>query len=142
MQRFVENEIVPNVEEWEVSGFPNEIFKKMGEMGFFGVCYPEKYGGSGLDYFAAMAVTEEVVASGSGGLAMAFNVHSLMATNPILKFGTEDQLRNYLTPSIKGEKIAALGITGPSAGSDVAGLKTTAKKVEDGWLINDSKVFY
>ncbi|MFJ7849923.1 acyl-CoA dehydrogenase family protein [Peribacillus sp. NPDC097206] len=141
VRRFVQNEIVPYVEEWEESGFPNEIFKKMGEMGLFGVCYPEEYGGSNMDYFAAMAVTEEIVASGSGGLGMAFNVQSLMATNPILKYGTEYHLENYLIPAIKGEKIAGLGITEPSAGSDVAGLKTIANKVNGGWLINGSKVF-
>ncbi len=141
VRRFVQKEIIPYVEEWEENGFPNEIFRKMGETGLFGVSYPEEYGGSGLDYFAAMAVTEEIVASGSGGLAMAFNVHSLMATNPIREFGTKEQIKEYLIPSIKGEKIAALGITEPSAGSDVAALKTTAKKVEDGWLINGSKVF-
>jgi alkylation response protein AidB-like acyl-CoA dehydrogenase len=72
---------------------------------------------------------------------MAFNVQSLMATNPILKFGTEEQKQNYLAPSIAGEKIAALGITEPSAGSDVAGLRTTAKKTDGGWIINGSKVF-
>jgi alkylation response protein AidB-like acyl-CoA dehydrogenase len=141
VRRFVQKEIVPYVEEWEKNYFPNDIFRKMGELGLFGVCYPEKYGGSGMDYFAAMAVTEEIAASGCPGLAMAFNVHALMATNPILKFGTPAQLDNYLVPSIKGEKIAALGITEPSAGSDVSGLKTTAKKTEDGWVINGSKVF-
>lgn len=141
VRRFVQNEIVPYVEEWEESGFPDEIFKKMGEMGLFGVCYLEEYGGSNMDYFAAMAVTEEIVAAGSGGLGMSFNVQSLMATNPILKYGTDYHLENYLTPAIKGEKISALGITEPSAGSDVAGLKTTAQKVDSGWLINGSKVF-
>lgn len=141
VRKFVQNEVVPYVEEWEETGFPSEIFEKMGQLGFFGVFYPEEYGGSDMDYFAAMAVTEEIVAAGSGGLAMAFNVHALMATNPILKYGTEAQLKNYLVPAIAGEKIAALGITEPSAGSDVAGLKTIAEKVDGGWILNGSKVF-
>ncbi|MFB7642393.1 acyl-CoA dehydrogenase family protein [Peribacillus butanolivorans] len=141
VRKFVQKEIVPNNEEWEKNGFPNEIFRKMGKMGLFGVRYPEEYGGSNLDYFAAMTVTEEIASSGCAGLGMAFNVQALMATNPILKFGTEEQKRNYLVPSIAGEKIAALGITEPSAGSDVAGLRTTAKKTDGGWIINGSKVF-
>ncbi|MEY8757814.1 acyl-CoA dehydrogenase family protein [Peribacillus frigoritolerans] len=141
VRKFVQKEIVPNNEEWEKNGFPNEIFRKMGQMGLFGVRYPEEYGGSNLDYFAAMTVTEEIASSGCAGLGMAFNVQALMATNPILKFGTEEQKRKYLVPSIAGEKIAALGITEPSAGSDVAGLRTTAKKTDGGWIINGSKVF-
>ena len=141
VRKFVQKEIVPNIEEWEKNGFPNEIFRKMGQMGLFGVRYPGEYGGSNLDYFAAMTVTEEIASSGCAGLGMAFNVQALMATNPILKFGTEEQKQNYLAPSIAGEKIAALGITEPSAGSDVAGLRTTAKKTDGGWIINGSKVF-
>ena len=141
VRKFVQKEIVPNIEEWEKNGFPNEIFRKMGQMGLFGVRYPEEYGGSNLDYFAAMTVTEEIASSGCAGLGMAFNVQALMATNPILKFGTEEQKQNYLAPSIAGEKIAALGITEPSAGSDVAGIRTTAKKTDGGWIINGSKVF-
>lgn len=141
VKKFVEVEIAPFVEQWEKEGFPDEIFAKMGEMGLFGVNYPEEYGGSNLDYFAAMTVTEEIAASGSPSLGMAFNVHSLMATKPILKYGTEQQKQDYLVPAIQGKKIAALGITEPSAGSDVAGLKTTAKKTDGGWVINGSKVF-
>src|SRR3954468_16785921 len=86
VRKFVQKEIVPNNEEWEKNGFPNEIFIKMGQMGLFGVRYPEEYGGSNLDYFAAMTVTEEIASSGCAGLGMAFNVQALMATNPILKF--------------------------------------------------------
>lgn len=141
VRKFAQKEIVPFIEEWEEHGFPNEIFRKMGELGMFAVSYPEEYGGSGLDYFAAMAVTEEIAIAGCPGLAMAFNVQALMATNPILKFGTQKQIEEYFMPSIQGEKIAALGITEPSAGSDVAGLKTTARKTEGGWILNGSKVF-
>jgi alkylation response protein AidB-like acyl-CoA dehydrogenase len=141
VRKFVQKEIVPNIEGWEKNGFPDEIFRKMGQMGLFGVRYPEEYGGSNMDYFAAMVVTEEIASSGCAGLGMAFNVQALIATNPILKFGTEEQKQNYLVPSIAGEKIAALGITEPSAGSDVAGLRTTAKKTDGGWIINGSKVF-
>src|SRR5699024_5312095 len=141
VRKFVQKEITPNIEEWETDGFPNEIFKKMGKMGLFGVSHPEEYGGSNLDYFAAMTVTEEIASSGCAGLGMAFNIQALMATSPILKFGTKRQKNNYLVPSITGEKIASLGITEPSAGSDVAGIKTTAKKVNRGWILNGSKVF-
>lgn len=141
VRKFAQNEIVPYIEEWEENTFPNEIFRKMGELGFFSVSYPEKYGGSELDYFAAMVVTEEIAAAGCPGLAMAFNVQALMATNPILKFGTPEQIEKYFVPGIAGKKIAALGISEPSAGSDVAGIKTVAKKVDDGWLLNGSKTF-
>ena len=141
VRKFVQKEITPYIEEWEENTFPNEIFHKMGDLGFFSVSYPEEVGGLGLDYFAAMVVTEEIAASGCPGLGMAFNVQALMATNPILKYGTEQQVENYFKPAIAGRKIAALGITEPSAGSDVAGLKTVAKKVDGGWLLNGSKTF-
>lgn len=141
VRKFAQNEIIPYIEEWEKDTFPNEIFHKMGELGFFAVSYPEEYGGSGLDYFSAMVVTEEIAAAGCPGLAMSFNVQALMATNPILKFGTPEQIEKYFVPAIAGKKIAALGITEPSAGSDVAGLKTLAKKVDGGWILNGSKTF-
>lgn len=141
VRKFAQNEIIPYIEEWEKDTFPNEIFHKMGELGFFAVSYPEEYGGSGLDYFSAMVVTEEIAAAGCPGLAMSFNVQALMATNPILKFGTSEQIEKYFVPAIAGKKIAALGITEPSAGSDVAGLKTLAKKVDGGWILNGSKTF-
>lgn len=141
VRKFAQNEIIPYIEEWEKDTFPNEIFHKMGELGFFAVSYPEEYGGSGLDYFSAMVVTEEIAAAGCPGLAMSFNVQALMATNPILKFGTPEQIEKYFVPAIAGKKIAALGITEPSAGSDVAAVKTLAKKVDGGWILNGSKTF-
>lgn len=141
VRKFAQKEIVPYIEEWEKTTFPTEIFRKMGDLGFFAVSYPEQYGGGDSDYFAAMVVTEEIAAAGCPGLAMSFNVQALMATKPILKFGTPEQIDNYFVPAIAGQKIAALGITEPSAGSDVAGLKTLAKKVEGGWLLNGSKTF-
>ena len=102
--------------------------------------YPEEYGGSGLDYFAAMAVKEEIAAR----VVLALEWHLMFrryGNKPDIKIRYRKQKEDYLVPSIAGEKIAALGITEPSAGSDVAGLSTTAKKTDGGWIINGSKVF-
>lgn len=139
VQKFAQNEIVPHIGEWERNTFRDNIFRKMGELGFFAVSYPQEYGGCGLDYFAAMVVTEEIAAVGCPGLAIAFNVQALMATNPILKFGTPEQIKKYFVPAIAGEKIVALGIVEPSAGLNIEDIKTVVKKVENGWVLNGSK---
>jgi alkylation response protein AidB-like acyl-CoA dehydrogenase len=141
IHRFVVSELAPHAEEWEETTFGDWVFPRMGELGFLGLSYPEKYGGQGGDYFANIVLAEEMVHSDSGGLAMGVAVHTDMATPPIHLFGTEAQKQAYLVPAIRGEKISCLGITEPDAGSDVAGIKTRAVRDGDEWVINGSKTY-
>jgi acyl-CoA dehydrogenase len=142
IRRFVERELRPHVTEWEEARwFPNEVFTRMAELGFLGLKYPEEYGGQGGDYLHDAVLSEEMARCGSGGLAAGVGAHIGIATPPIWKFGTEDQKRRFLVPAIAGEKIAALGITEPDAGSDVAGLRTKARRVDGGYVVNGSKTF-
>lgn len=138
---FVTKELRPHAEEWEEKTFPNSVFNRMGELGFLGLSYPEEYGGQGGDYICNLVLAEEMTASDCGGLAMGVAVHTDMATPPILQFGTEEQKQNYVVPALKGEKISCLGITEPDVGSDVAGIKTTAVRDGDEWVINGSKTY-
>jgi acyl-CoA dehydrogenase len=142
IRRFVDRELRPHAAEWEdARWFPNELFTRMAELGFLGLKYPEEYGGQGGDYLHDAVLTEELARCGSGGVAAGIGAHIGIATPPIWKFGTEDQKRRFLAPAIAGEKIAALGITEPDAGSDVAGLRTKARKVDGGYVVNGSKTF-
>ncbi len=142
IRRFIERELAPHAAEWEEAHwFPNEVFTKMASHGFLGLKYPVQYGGQGGDYLHDAVLTEELSGIGSGGTAAGIGAHVGIATPPVWKFGTEDQKQRYLVPAIRGEKIAALGITEPDAGSDVAGIKTMAKRVEGGWVVNGSKMF-
>jgi alkylation response protein AidB-like acyl-CoA dehydrogenase len=138
---FCRKELAPHSEKWEEETFENWVFPRMGELGYLGLSYPEEYGGQGGDYFASLVLAEEMPKANCGGLSMAIAVQTDMATPPVHLFGTEEQKQNYLVPAIKGEKIACLGITEPDAGSDVAGIKTTAVRDGDEWVINGSKVF-
>ncbi|MBW3593964.1 MAG: acyl-CoA dehydrogenase family protein [Actinobacteria bacterium] len=139
---FVEKELAPHASEWEEKEyFPDWVFTKLGEAGFLGLAYPEEYGGSGGDYLTTIVLAEEIGRCNSGGLAMAVGVQTDMAVPPVHKFGTEEQKQRYLIPALKGEKIFCLGITEPNAGSDVAGMETTAKKVDGGWVVNGRKIF-
>jgi alkylation response protein AidB-like acyl-CoA dehydrogenase len=139
---FVARELRPHADEWETAeGFPDSVFRRMGELGLLGLRYPEQYGGQGGDYFSAIVLAEEMARCGSGGVGMAISVHTEMATPPILKWGTEEQKQRYLVPAIRGEKIAALGITEPDAGSDVASIRTRADRVDGHWRINGSKLY-
>jgi alkylation response protein AidB-like acyl-CoA dehydrogenase len=138
---FCRKELAPHSEKWEETTFENWVFPRMGELGYLGLSYPEEYGGQGGDYFASLVLAEEMPKANCGGLAMAVAVQTDMATPPVHLFGTEEQKQRYLVPAIKGEKIACLGITEPDAGSDVAGIKTTAVRDGDEWVINGSKVF-
>jgi alkylation response protein AidB-like acyl-CoA dehydrogenase len=138
---FCRKELAPHSEKWEEETFEDWVFPRMGELGYLGLSYPEEYGGQGGDYFASLVLAEEMPKANCGGLSMAIAVQTDMATPPVHLFGTEEQKQNYLVPAIKGEKIACLGITEPDAGSDVAGIKTTAVRDGDEWVINGSKVF-
>ncbi|HZA41617.1 MAG TPA: acyl-CoA dehydrogenase family protein [Actinomycetota bacterium] len=142
IRTFVESELAPHASEWErKADFPDDVFRRMGVLGFLGLTYPEKYGGGGGDYFCNIVLAEEMTRCNSGGLAMAVAVQTDMAVPPVLKFGTEEQKRKYLVPAITGEKIFCLGISEPDAGSDVAAIKTMARRTDGGWLINGRKTF-
>ena len=142
LRKFVSKEIVPFVEEWEEAGeFSRELYKKAGEFGLLGMGYPEKYGGTseGIDIFHGI-VTSEELAQGCGGVAA--SLLSLNISLPlIMALGTEEQKQKYIPPVIAGEKIACLGVTEPSGGSDVAGIKTKAVRDGDHFIINGSKMF-
>jgi alkylation response protein AidB-like acyl-CoA dehydrogenase len=138
---FCTKELRPHSEEWEERTFDDWVFPRMGELGYLGLHYPEEYGGQGGDYFASLVLAEEMPKANSGGLSMAVAVQTDMATPPVHLFGTEEQKQNYLVPAIKGQKVACLGITEPDAGSDVAGIKTTAVRDGDEWVINGSKIY-
>ena len=142
LRKFVSKEIVPLVEEWEEAGeFSRELYKKAGEFGLLGMGYPEKYGGTseGIDIFHGI-VTSEELAQGCGGVAA--SLLSLNISLPlIMALGTEEQKQKYIPPVIAGDKIACLGVTEPSGGSDVAGIKTKAVRDGDHFVINGSKMF-
>ena len=142
IKKFIKKEIAPNVEEWEKNEVcSKDIFKKMGAHGFFGVSFPEKYGGSGMDFWSAVVVAQELAHANAGGLSMSLYAHTYLPLPLLAALGTETQKKQYLIPAIKGEKIAALGITEPGAGSDVAGITTSAKNKGDHYLLNGSKMF-
>jgi acyl-CoA dehydrogenase len=142
IRRFVERELRPHAAQWEEERwFPNEVFEKLAANGFLGLKYPERYGGEGGDCLHDAVLIEELGGCGSGGVAAGIGAHITIATPPIFKFGSEEQKQRFLVPGIRGEKIAALGITEPGTGSDVAGIRTRAKRVDGGWVVNGSKTF-
>lgn len=139
---FAEKELAPHVDEWERDElFPNWVFKRAGELGITGCSYPEEVGGEGGDFWMNVVATEELPKCGAAGVTMGLLVQSSMATPVINDLGTDEQKKEFLEPAIKGEKIAALGVSEPMAGSDVAGLRTTARLVGDEYVINGSKTY-
>jgi acyl-CoA dehydrogenase len=143
IDRWITKEIAPHVDEWEEAReFPRELYNRAAELGFLGLKYPEELGGQGGDYLHDAVWAEQLARSGaSGGVGAGLGAHTGIATPPIFKFGTPEQHQRFLVPAIKGEKICALGITEPGAGSDVAGISTTAKKVDGGYIVNGAKTF-
>ncbi|HQR48011.1 MAG TPA: acyl-CoA dehydrogenase family protein [Steroidobacteraceae bacterium] len=141
--RFVANEINPHIPEWEKAGeFPShEIFKKLGDLGLLGLKYPEEYGGLGLDFSYSMVMAEALGAADCGGVPMAIGVHTDMCTPALARFGTDQLRREYLAPSIAGDVVGCLGISEPSGGSDVAAVKTTARKDGDDYVVNGTKMW-
>jgi len=140
VRQFATKELAPYVEEWEKAElFPDHVFKRAGELGILGAHYPEEHGGAGGDYWFSVAKAEELPRCLSAGVSMGLLVQSDMATPVISDLGTKEQIAEFLTPAIKGEKIAALGVSEPNAGSDVAGIQTWAKKDGDDWIINGAK---
>jgi acyl-CoA dehydrogenase len=139
---FIERELTPHAEQWEEERwFPEEVFGKLAAQGLLGLKYPEQYGGQGGDYLHEAVLCEEMARTGSGGTAAGIGAHINIATPPIWKFGSEEQKQRYLVPAIRGEKIGALGITEPGAGSDVAAITTRAERVDGGWVVNGEKTY-
>jgi acyl-CoA dehydrogenase len=139
---FLQKEVVPYIEQWEKSGTIDRfIWKKFGEMGFFGINYPTRYGGMNLDLFYTVIFLEELQKVKSSGFAAAMWAHVYLAMTHLNAEGSESIKQNYLTASISGDKIGALCITEPFGGSDVAGMRTTAVKSGDKYIINGSKTF-
>lgn len=142
VRRFVETEIVPHGEQWERDGMtPRELLQKMGELGFFGIRYPERYGGAEMDTLATMVLAEELGRSTFGGVAITILVHTDMASPHLANAGSEAQQDKYMPGVIAGDLITAVAVTEPDAGSDVAGTRTRATQVQGGWLLNGSKMF-
>ena len=143
ISRWVETEIVPKVDEWEAAReFPISLYRRAGELGFLGLKYPESLGGQGGDYIHDAVWAEELAAAGaSGGVGAGLGAHTGIATPPVFRFGTSDQHERFLRPAIRGERIGALGITEPGAGSDVASIRTEARRVDGGYVVNGSKTF-
>ncbi len=141
VRRFVEREITPHVEAWEeASEFPRILYEKAGETGILGVGYPEAYGGSGGDIFVKIAAAEELMRCGSGGIAAGLGSLDI-SIPPVLALGDEAQKSRFIPPVIRGEKIAALGVTEPDAGSDVAGIQTRARRRGDHYVVTGSKTY-
>ena len=141
--KFVETEINPFANEWEENEiFPaGELFKKLGNQGFLGITKPEKYGGAGLDYTYGAVLNEAIAHSACGGVPMAIGVQTDMATPALARFGSEKLCNEFLRPSISGDYVACLGVSEPSAGSDVAAIKTNAIKEGSDYVINGSKMW-
>jgi acyl-CoA dehydrogenase len=139
---FLERELAPHAQEWEEQRwFPNELFPRLAAQGLLGLKYPLRYGGQGGDYLHEAVLCEEMARIGSGGTAAGIGAHVNIATPPIWKFGSEEQKQRFLAPAIRGEKIGALGITEPGAGSDVASLRTRAEPTEGGFLVSGEKTY-
>ncbi|NPD26639.1 acyl-CoA dehydrogenase family protein [Corallococcus exiguus] len=138
----VDKELRPFAAEWEArEEFPRELFTRFGELGFLGLKYPEAYGGTAAGELYEAVLLEELGRCGSGGVAAGLGGQFTIATGPLHLFGTEAQKQRWLAPAIRGEKIGALGITEPDAGSDVAGLRTTARRDGDHFVVNGSKTY-
>jgi len=142
LKEFLQKEVVPHIEKWEKTGtIERFIWKKFGEMGYFGLASPEQYGGLDLDLFYTIILLEELQKINSGGFAAAIWAHAYLAMTHVNKEGDDAIKQKYLTPSIDGDKIGCLCITEPFGGSDVAGMRTTAIKKGDSYIINGSKTF-
>lgn len=139
---FVEKELTPNVAKWEQDeDFPRETFGRLGELGFHGFKFPEQLGGSGPDYIAEAVLIEELAQMGSGGVTADLGAHRDLACLYIFNFGLDEQHQQWLVPALRGEKLGALAVTEPGAGSDVAGIATRAVKDGDDFILNGSKIF-
>jgi citronellyl-CoA dehydrogenase len=143
VRRFVEQELNPNVDEWEDAGIwpAHEILRKMGDLGFLGLTYPEEYGGQGLDFWYTTVFCEELGKTTCAGVPMGIAVHTDMCTPALAEHGSDALRRQFLTPSLTGELVGCIGVTEPDAGSDVASIRTRATSDGDDWVITGRKLF-
>ena len=142
VREWLDRELRPHVDEWErAEWFDPAAYRMLAERGWLGLAYPSEYGGAGRDAVYGAVFSEELARCGSGGLAAGIGAHVGIALPPILRFGTEAQRQRWLVPGLRAEKMAALAITEPGAGSDVASIRTRAERVEGGWLVNGEKTF-
>jgi citronellyl-CoA dehydrogenase len=143
LKRFIDSDINPFVDEWEAAEiFPaREVFRKLGALGFLGVSKPPDFGGLGLDYSYSMAMAEALGHIRCGGVPMAIGVQTDMATPALARFGSDALRREFLAPAIAGEAVACVGVSEPGAGSDVAAIRTTARKDGGDYVINGSKMW-
>lgn len=140
--RFVAREVEPYGATWEEQGFvPREVLRKMGELGFFGITYPAEYGGSEADALTSLVFAEALSRSTFGGFIVTALVHSDMASPHLVNAGSRAQLEKYLPGVIRGERITAVAVTEPDAGSDVAGIRTRARRNGGDWVLNGAKMF-
>lgn len=141
VREFVRKEIAPYVDEWEeAGGFPRELFRKVGDLGYSSVGYPEEVGGAGGDLFEEIVVNEEFMRGGSPGLVASLYSHGI-ALPPLIRYGTGEQKEKFVKPVVAGKRVAALAVTEPGGGSDVASLQTTAVRDGDHYVVNGSKTF-
>lgn len=141
VRKFVDEEIMPYIKDWDTEGsFPQKIWQRLADLGLMGVCIPEAYGGSGMDYNSLAIVCEELE-RGDTTFRTAVSVHTGLNSLSLLQWGTEEQKKQFLVPQAKGEKIGAFGLTEPGAGSDVAALSTTAKRDGDEYILNGQKTW-
>jgi len=141
--KFVENEINPHVDAWEAAEeFPShDVFKKLGDLGLLGIKYDTEYGGLGLDFSYSMVMAEELGLVNCGGVPMAIGVHTDMCTPAMNRFGSDHVKRNFLAPAIAGDVVGCLGVSEPGGGSDVAAVKTTARKDGGDYVISGTKMW-
>ncbi len=142
IRRFIAAEVLPVAEQWEQEGkVPREVLRKMGELGLFGIRYSSDYGGSELDTLSTVVLAEELGRSSFGGFAVTVLVHTDMASPHLNHAGTPEQLRRYMPDLIAGKKIAAIAMTESDAGSDLAGMRSTAVRDGDHWVLNGAKMY-
>jgi acyl-CoA dehydrogenase len=141
-RNFVREKIMPLVEESEAKAeFPKQLWPQLGELGLLGIGFPESLGGTGEADSVAIVIVSEELSKASAGIAITALASAYLGGPYLAKFGTAEQQRTYLAPMIAGKNVAGIGVTEPGAGSDVAGIKTTATKVEGGYILNGSKIF-
>ena len=142
VRRFVQTELTPRAREFDQMGrIDKSLYRKMGALGLLGIRYGEQYGGQGLDYSYQAIFLEEIALCDNAGVCMGISVQTDMATPALHRFGSEELKKRYLVPAIRGEQVAAIAVTEPSAGSDVAGIRTRAVRDGDQWVINGSKMY-